>query len=627
MALSTHEEKSETLRYLRIIEGTVVIVAALYFGRPFLLPVAMAVLLAFLLAPTVTWIERHGIHRVLSVGVVVLLIVFTIGFAGWKITEQLTDLAIHLPEYRENLEIKIHDFKKSGKGALFKIGQTVSEVSAEIKEAAQKPDGSQTNTKSKKSAPIDPPQLVQVVPEPTSTLSTAAIALTSLSGPLGTASVVLVLVIFMLLGREDLRNRFVRLAGTQRVTLTTITLDDLGRRISRYLLMNTLVNGGFGIVVFIVLQLLGVHYALVWGFLAASLRFVPYAGPILASLLPIGMAVIQFPSWGQAGAVVLLFIILELITNSIVEPLVYGRSAGISTLSLLLAAVFWTWIWGPVGLVLSVPLTVMVAVLGKYIPPLEPLWILLGDEPALPPYVQYYQRLLAGDADEAAIVVEEYRAAHSVVEVQDDVLIPALALAERDRDQGDVADLIREFIWESTAEVLDDLNGTNKVSTEKTAESERQERMDPAHGQRPIRIVGIPAQDKADELALVMLSQVLPKNVELQICPLETPPAQLLDSTGQQDLLCVSALGPGDGGRTRYLCKRLRQRFPKAEIIVARWGFQGDREKLIASATMRGASRVILTLTEAIETIDALRPCEIPKPTLADELAIQASPV
>ena len=297
-----------------------------------------------------------------------------------------------------------------------------------------------------------------------------------------------------------LRNRIVRLAGTGRVTLTTRTLDELSTRISRYLVTNALINGGFGLVIGLGLYAIGVQYAMLWGILAAALRFIPYLGPIVASVLPIGMALMQSSGWTQPLLAVALFIVAELVTNNVVEPLYFGKAGGVSTVALLLAAIFWSWVWGPIGLMLSVPLTVMLAVLGKYVAPLEPLWVLLGDHPPLAPHLQLYQRLLAGDAEEAADVVEEFARDHTPLEVYDVLFVPALVLAKRDRTSDQVGETLYQSLRESIDQLLDEYLEQTAVASESAS--------GPAEIRLPV--IAVPAADESDELALEMLRRVVP---------------------------------------------------------------------------------------------------------------------
>ena len=407
--------------------------------------------------------------------------------------------------------------------------------------------------------------------------------------PLANLAIIVVLVLFMLLNREDLHNRIVRLAGT-RLTLTTRTLDEVGTRISRYLLASSLINGSFGLAVAAGLSLIGVHYAVMWGFLAGVLRFVPYVGPMLGAALPVTMAFIQFPDWQHVALTASLFLVLELITNNIAEPLLFGRIAGVSTVALLVSVTFWTWIWGPMGLVLAVPLTVLLAVLGEHVRALQPLGILLGDKPPLASFVMYYQRLLANDLDEAASIVEEQHKSGGLIQVYDHVFIPALILAEKDREHGDLLPPAQEFIWQATREFIDDLAPARNETVAASDESARR-----------ARVLGVPAHDEADVMALAMLDQLAPANGgRLEVLSSSLLVSETLARIAEDapEAVCISSLGPVGVRQTRGLCKRLRQAHPDLRIIACRWGFEGDRERMAQSLKRCGADYVVTTLAE-----------------------------
>ena len=275
--------------------------------------------------------------------------------------------------------------------------------------------------------------------------------------PLSAAAFVVVLVIFMLLKYEDIRNRLIGLVGSGQLTVTTRALDDAGQRISRYLLMQCIINGSYGLAVGLGLFFLGVPYAVLWGFLAAVLRYIPYVGPLIAAVFPVTISLVAFPGWGHLALVLGLFVLLELWSNLIMEPWLYGQSIGVSEVGLLVVTGFWTWLWGPIGLVLATPLTVCIVVLGRHVPHLQFFDMLFGDAPALAPPVLYYQRLLARDQEEATEFVEEYVKAHTLEKVYDDVLIPALLLAWQDRQQGLLTGENEAFILQATQDIVADL--------------------------------------------------------------------------------------------------------------------------------------------------------------------------
>lgn len=607
-----------TSRFLLGLQAVVLIVAALYFAQPVLLPLVTATLLTFLLRPSVLWLERHRVPRAAAVIVMAVGILVLIGSVGWLVTRQLNDLALHLDEYRGNMRAKIETVQHSKTKAFDNIRGVIVEVVDAVRgksdRAAVPPTArldSTVDPRSSNSAPgghddegqnagTSPPEIIPVDPQvvATETPATSPVAMLrlvweSLATPLAMIAVVSVLVIFMLLEFEELRNRVLRLSGQSKLTLTTRTLDDVSRRISRYLLANAAVNGGFGLLVALGLWLIGVDYAALWGFLAAVLRFVPYVGPIAAAALAAGMAVLQFPDWTHPLLVVGLFIGLELLTNNVVEPLTYGRTVGVSTVALLVAATFWTWIWGPLGLVLSVPLTVVLAVLGKNIPEFESLGILLGDQPALSPHESFYQRLLAGDAEEAATLLDEQLAAAGRATAYDRLIVPALALAERDRHSGELDEAGKTFVWHNAQELIEE-NAPPEAKS----------------GSQRICVATCPAQDFADEMALTMLQHLAPSECEVVLMSSGLMASEKMAAVTQlaPDVVIISALGPGGASQVRYLCKRIRQELPRVRIIVGRWGYQGDRERLSASLKARGADNVVTSLTDALDLIVRIQP-------------------
>jgi hypothetical protein len=412
---------------------------------------------------------------------------------------------------------------------------------------------------------------------------------------LASSGLVIVLVIFMLIQRENLRNRLIRLVGYGRLTITTKALEEAAQRISRYLLMQSIINASFGIAVGIALHLFGLPYAFLWGFLAAVLRFIPYVGPIAAALLPSVLSMAVFPGWTWPLLVVATIIVLELINNMILEPLLYGESAGVSEVGLLIAVAFWTWLWGPIGLVLSTPLTVCVVVISKYMPQLDFIGILMSDEPVIEPSISYYQRLLAMDQDEAAEIVEEHLASHPKEQIFDDLLIPTLNYAKRDFAFDRMAESEQQFVLQATRQIVEDLDGSapEKASLDAPSTTKATPAVAKPEGDTPkVRIMGCPVRDEADELALLMLQQLLdPSHYELEIIADELLAAEIIDQIAEKKpaLICLASLPPGGLAQTRYLCKRLRARFPDSKLIVGRWGSRTDNSNVMTDA---GADKI-----------------------------------
>jgi hypothetical protein len=411
-----------------------------------------------------------------------------------------------------------------------------------------------------------------------------------------TAGLIVALLIFMLLRHAELRNRLIRLFGSGRLPITTRAMDEAGERISRYLLTQSLVNGGFGLAIGLGLSLIGLPYAVLWGFLAATLRFVPYLGPWLAALMPLALALAVFRGWTEPLLVLALFAVLEPVIFLVLEPLVYGSRTGVSDIALLIAVGFWTWLWGPVGLILSTPLTVCLVVLGKYVPEVSFLVVLMGDEPALAPHVGYYQRLLAEDEDEAAEIVEAYRRAHPAETVYDGLVVPALATLRRDRARGALAAGDERLVVTQTREIVEELD------------LPPEEALPAPPG---VRLLGCPARDETDELALTMLRQLLaPGGWEVEVASPQMLSSEVvaLAREAQPPVVCIGAIAPGGLAHTRYLVKRLRGALPAARILVGRWGAEGRPAEVVTSLLAAGADEVATTLLETRDQVRRVAP-------------------
>ena len=424
------------------------IIAFMYFTGEVLKPLALSVLLSFALAPAARLLERCGLPRAAAVVLTVVLSLGLLGGIGYVVGQQLTSLAKRLPDYQENIETKLSGVINPGQqSTAAPAGGLADEVTAKM----EKPPATETG----EAVPI---QKVEVVSRPS-----FQDRLRSATGPylefLGVGSFVLILVLFMLMGREGLSDRIVGLFGHRQVSLTTRTMEEIGQRISRYLATFALVNSGFGLVIGLGLWLIGVPFAVLWGCLAAMLRFIPYVGPAVAFILPLVFSFAHFPGWAQPLEIVALFAVVEAALTSFLEPVIYGKTTGVSALGLLVAAMFWTWLWGTLGLLLSTPLTVCLAVLGKYVPSLWFFAALLNEEAELDPDVRFYQRLVALDRDGAIEVVEAALKQRPRVEVFDEVLVPALSRAERDAARGELDETMQAFVWGVVGEILDAWKG------------------------------------------------------------------------------------------------------------------------------------------------------------------------
>jgi predicted PurR-regulated permease PerM len=579
---------------LLILAASVLIIASLYWAQAFLIPVALSILLTFLLTPVADALERIGLGRVPSVMIIVVLAFSLLTAIGWVVTVQLTDVANELPTYRNNIRQKIADIRGAGKGGAL---EKLREAAEEVKEELSKEEPAK--------APQKPRQVVVQAEESTSfwplPLATAPMLERMAGGGL-----VVVLVIFMLIQRENLRNRLIRLVGYGRLTITTKALEEAGQRISRYLLMQSIINASFGLAVSIALYLIGLPYALLWGFLAAVLRFIPYVGPVAAAILPSALGMAVFQGWTWPILVIAVIVVLELINNMILEPLLYGESAGVSEVGLLIAVAFWTWLWGPIGLVLATPLTVCVVVISKYVPQLDFIGVLMSDEPVMKSNISYYQRLLAMDQDEASEIVEEHLKSHPKEQIFDDILVPALNYAKRDFELGKMAETEQQFVLEATRQIVEDLDGSragNASFSSAAASAPTSVGPNRPEATAKVAIIGCPVRDEADEVSLVMLRQLLdPDRYELEILADELLAAEIVERIAAKNpaLICFASLPPGGLAQTRYLCKRLRAQFPDSKLIVGRWGSRTDNSNTLAAA---GADKIGNTIIETRDHI------------------------
>jgi len=434
---------------------------------------------------------------------------------------------------------------------------------------------------------------VEIISPPSSFIE----SLPNFLGPIGTAGIVLVFTIFMLLQREDLRNRFIRLAGDGRLSVMTQAMDEAGDRVSHYLFLQSMVNASYGLIIGFSLYLMHLPNAVLFGVIAGALRFLPYVGPPIGALLPVMLSLAVFEDWSQPLYVLGIFVVIEVVVANFIEPMLYGSKTGISSLAVLVAAVFWTFVWGPVGLVLSTPLTVCLVVLGRHVPSMRFLNVLLGDEPVLSPEVHYYQRLLATDHEEARKVLHGHLKEKSLEELYDTVLIPALLMAEQDRHRNELDDETATFIYQSTREFVEDLS--DKAVKEMPDFSGSAAKRDSSN--RP-QIICVPASGEADEIAGVMLAQLLGiagHEVKcVSIGTVEEMLAQVEDA--QPGIVCISAIPPLALTHARAIYARLRTQFPSQPIIVGLWNYSGDVGRSAGRIDTPERVRVLTTLAEVV---------------------------
>lgn len=578
------DNSAQTMKPLLALAGGVLVVFVLYVAQALLVPIALAILITFVLTPAATWLERW-LGRVPAVLVAVTLVFTILGLAGWGLARQLNYLAEDLPRYRVNILAKIADVRGAGKGgSVEKLQETLEDIKSGI-DQAEAPRGTTAR-------PV-------VVSSPIVTGFSAFTWLGPIVGPLGTAGLVVVMVIFMLLERRDLRDRLLGLVGDGRLTITTKAFDEAGTRVSRQLLMQSLVSVLYGTIAGVGLYLLDVPYPLVWATLGAALRFIPYVGPAIGAGAPIVVSLAALQGWAGPLWVVGLFAALELFTNLVLETVLYAGAAGVSQVALLVSVAFWTWLWGPLGLLMATPLTVCLVVLGKHVPGLEFVGTLMADTPALAPEYGYYQRLLARDQSEAADLIEQHTKAHPPGTVFDALLLPALNYAERDR-------LAQRLSAEEEAAVLD---ATRELLAD-AAEAVRRARPVPAppSDDTPapappavLRVLGYPANGVADELALGMLTHLvadLPIAIELTTTRMLASEVVALVQAQEVTVVCIADLPPSLPSKTRYLIRRLRAAVPEVRIVAGRWAPAALADETTQPLREAGATMVTSTLAE-----------------------------
>lgn len=603
-------------RAVILLSGTVVgliIVLGLQWGRPILIPIAMAIMLTFLLNPVVLALQKRGLGRVSSVMIAVTTAGIVIMGLSWMVTRQVGGMLAELPQNTANIRSKVKTLRQLGSGTMMvQFERMFDEISQEFQAPTTENTTAQTGETTD-----DSQSPVAATP---STPRTDATPWLSLTGYLGSALEVLttlafslVLLVFFLMGREDLRDRLVRLAGKARLAVTSKAIEDITRRISHYIVMVAVVNGGFGIVLSCGLFVLQVPYALLWGFVAAGLRFLPYIGPWIGALFPILMCLATSVGWWQPILVFGFVMALELICNNVVEPLVFRHSTGVSPTALFISAAFWLFLWGPIGLVLSAPFAVCLVVVGKNVPQLGFLHLLMGDVPALRADVGLYQRLLLADQHGANSLVV-HRSKHSPDEFYDEMLIPALNYAKRDVQRDNLTAEEQDRVILGMRAALDHAEGQRPADEPSAVirdEADSSHAGDSVTLMKPVKILGCPAADETDRLGLQMLQQLLnPTRWEFEITAVETLTSELMDRIIQErpQIVCIASLPPSGMAHARYLCKRLRNAVPEVQIIVGRWGLlrniKVERDRL----EQAGANFMTTTLLETRQLLESRYP-------------------
>jgi predicted PurR-regulated permease PerM len=592
-------EQSDRFIWFWRLATFVLVVAVLRIGQDVLLPLAFAVLLAFLLSPLVVKLTRHGLPRALAIVTTVTIAFSVLGGVGWIVTSQAIGLARELPNYEENIQQKIATLRHPRAPAVVqRMAGMVDNLRRELQTTSPAAPGSPRATPE----PVKPVPVEVRAIEP-SPWQLAREIVSPVLRTLAVTVMVIVFVVAMLIQREDLRDRFIKLVSAGKLNIATQAIDDAAGRVSRYLGMQLVVNATYGVPIGVALYLIGIPNALLWGLLATLLRFIPFVGPWIGAAFPLAVAVAIDPGWTKLFYTLGVFVVMETITANFTEIILYGASTGISNLALLVAAVFWTWLWGPAGLVLSTPLTVCVLVLGNYVPGMNFLSMLLGSEPVLEPPAQFYQRMLSMESEDMLDLATKYISEHSLEEFYEQVFVPALLLSEVDRHSGTLAEVRQRFIFQASRELIEEL--------------ERQDE----HASAPAgpAVIGLPARDEADEIVALALCHLLRRRgIAARINPLATPLHDMFEALDHGDAraIFVSALPPSAVGAARQMCRRVKAHAPEATVLVGVWQHHAAQDEIEKRLEPGHPTKVVTMLEDAAEQLTAL--VKSPAPALDD---------
>ena len=598
-------------------------IAALYLAREVLVPITLAIILSFMLAPLVELLRRIHLPHVLSVLVAVLLGLGTIGTLGGVIGIQVAQLAGDVPQYASTVETKVEAVRAMTLGRISalsdRLGRQMQHAAAS--HTAQPGAGAPAPDEQK-------PLPVEVRQPSTDPLTIARRVLEPILSPIESALIIFIVAVFVLLQKEDLRDRMIRLFGSGDLHRTTVAMDDTARRLSRYFLAQLAINALFGAVIATGLTLVGVPSPVLWGILAGILRFVPYVGPLIGAALPAALAAAVSPDWSLVAWTVGLFAVSEGLTGQVVEPMVYGHATGLSPLAVVVAAIFWSWIWGPIGLILSTPLTLCLVVLGRYVERLEFLDVLFGDRPALSPVENFYQRMLADDPDEALDQAEVLLKERSLTTYYDEVALKGLQLAANDAQRGVLDHEMLEQLKRNVRSLVGDLDHhedrdphpAEKAEADATTSKAEKgvARTDAPTASAPVTqdlgpgwrsrtpVLCLAGKGPLDEATSTILAQLLGKHgLGARVVPYQAASREGvadLDIEGVA-MICISYLEiSGSPAALHYLVRRLRKRMPEARILVGLWPSEDAVLKDERVQAVVGADHYTTSLREALET-------------------------
>lgn len=573
----------------------VFIIGFLYFGKSLLIPLALAALFTFLLAPLITLLERW-LTRTLSILIVIMIFIMSVGIVGYILTNEFVEFSTNLPNYRVNIENKLNSLNIQQNSTFTQIFDTLEKVKEHFPgqniEALPKSHNKMTS--------------VNVIESSTSADITSIIKnfIATFLYFLGSTGLVFLLVIFMLFTREDIRGRFIQLIGPRRISATTRAMNDAGQRVAHYLLMHLFLNVVFGIIISFGLYFIGVPNAILWGGLTAILRFIPFVGVLIAAFFPFIVTLAVSESWTMPLLTIALFVLLDLVTVNIIEPLVASARIGISPLALIVSAIFWTILWGPVGLLLSTPLTVCLIVMGRHIPKMAFLHVLLSNEEGLSLYEECYQRLISLELTEVMVLVNNYIKTNPPTSLFDSVFIPILSVAETDHREELLDDDQLAFLHQNILDILDEIrHHTAPIPIASDAKIES----DSLPG---YNILCVTTSTERNELAVGMLVQILTDlnfNSERVSIKLHHEGISANIKEGHYDAVIISVVAPYSIVQIRNLCAYLHQQFPSLKIIVGLWGGAENNAVIEKRLQISGAYTVVISLAQAVEHLDKFR--------------------
>ena len=588
------------------------VLALLYFAKPLLMPIALSAMLAFVLSPLSMTLERWSVkgYRIGRVGSVLIatgLAFGLIGLATWALVSQVQSLAADLPNHKTEIKSKIASLKVSEDSTFSQLTQMFQELFPEagVRAEAAGEQFSEDSANSQGTAP-GASQMIVVAPATDGRIAAASEILLPVVEPMATSALIIVLVMFLMICREDVRYRLISLMGDKALTGTTRLMGDTADRVSKFLLYLFFVNASFGIWFGVGLYLLGVPYAPLWGFLTLFFRFIPFLGSPASVLFPLLISVATSSGWSQPAYVLIFFAASELITANIIEPIVFGKTTGLTPIALLIAALFWAWIWGPIGLLLSTPLTVCLVVLGQHLPNLRFLKVLLAEQPTLDSRLQYFQRLLAKDSKGASKVIAEYRQELGDEKAFEEVLLPALQWTRRERSKDHITASEEKFIWESAqSEIIQAMNDR-----------------EPSDGPSPTyRVMGYPVHHESEQIVLSMLQHLQHETCSTHSFTTKQLPSRALESieSEQPDTVLLVVLPPGGLPQVKFMCEEIRRRTPSTHIVVVYLGEFDDYDELLVELRGDGASYLTTSLGQAVHQVRMLREdsiAELPPATL-----------